>query len=260
MKHADGIGSMMYGRTSIVVCGDALDLGQRAAEAFTAAVRDLLAGKDEINVIFAAGESQTTFLDALARKSDIPWDRVNCFNMDDFWDVRMPEEFTCGWQTRRQLYDIVHPRSWHVVRWNAPDPFEEARRFEDLVRSAGPMDILCQGIGTSGHLALNEPGDTDFGDPVWVRVVDLAPQSKRQLIDDPNFRGLGYIPDKGITMTIPAMLTAPRVFTMVPYALKRDIVRKVLATPAPDPMVPASILRVVPGTLFLDRDPWSGER
>jgi len=245
---------MKYGLTDIVVCADGHDLGRRAAASVSEVMRRLLGEKDGITVIFAAGESQGTFLDSLAAERGIGWDRVDCFNMDDFWDPGMPERFTCGCQTRTQLYDRVRPRSAHLVRWNAPDPEEEARRFGELMREAWPPDILCQGIGTSGHLALNEPGDTDFDDSRLARVVTIAEQSKRQLMADPNFGGYGVIPEKGVTMTIPAMLAAAHVFTMVPYALKRDIVSRLLATPEPTTELPASILSTVAGTLFLDGD------
>jgi glucosamine-6-phosphate deaminase len=174
--------------------------------------------------------------------------------MDDFWDVRMPERFTCGYQTRTQLYDYVHPKQYHLVRFNAPDPEEEASRFAGLIARAGVFDILCQGIGTSGHLALNEPGATDFRDRELVRVVDLAEQSKRQLRDDPNFRDLGYIPAKGITMTIPALLAARHVFTMVPLALKREILTRLAAIPEPTTDLPATILRRSRGELYVDRN------
>ena len=117
-----------------------------------------------------------------------------------------------------------------------------------------PVDILCQGIGTSGHLALNEPGDSDFDDERWVRVVTLVEQSKIQLRDDPNFRALGYIPDKGISMTIPAMLKAPHVYTMVPLALKKPILTRLLQTAEPSTELPASIISTVAGLLFVDRD------
>ncbi len=96
-------------------------------------------------------------MQALAREPEIDWSRVVCFNIDDFWDTRIPERYTCGYQTREQLYGRVHPKQFHLVRFNAPDPHAEAKRFESLLRSAGKIDILCQGIGTSGHLALNEP-------------------------------------------------------------------------------------------------------
>jgi glucosamine-6-phosphate deaminase len=245
---------MNYGKTQVVLCDDASDLGNKAAFAVVSKMRELLASNDEIHVIFAAGESQITFLDALAREPDIDWARVVCFNMDDFWDTRMPEEYTCGYQTRKQLYEKVLPREFHLVRFNAPDPQQEAKRFESQLRSVGRVDILCQGIGTSGHLALNEPDDTDFDDPAWVRVVDLAEQSKRQLIADPNFKDLGYIPAKGITMTIPALLQAQNVYTMVPLALKRDILTRLFHVQEPTTALPASILSRVEGTLFIDRN------
>jgi glucosamine-6-phosphate deaminase len=245
---------MNYGKTQVVLCENENDLGARAASAVGQRIRELLSSRDEIRIIFAAGESQFAFLEALAREPGIDWSRVVCFNMDDFWDTRMPEEYTCGYQTRKQLYDKVGPRKSHLVRFDAPDPHAEAKRLESLLRSAGKIDILCEGIGTSGHLALNEPDDTDFNDPAWVRVVDIAEQSKRQLIQDPNFSALGYIPDKGITMTIPAMLSAQHVYTMVPLGLKREILTKLFKISEPTVLLPASVLSTVEGTLFVDRD------
>jgi len=245
---------MHYGKTKITVCEDEFDLGDKASAAVAATMRKLLGQQEEIRMILAAGESQITFLDALAKQSDIEWSRVVCFNMDDFWSPDIPEELTCGYQLRRQLYDRVLPKTFHLVRFNAPDATAEAIRFESALRAVGPIDILCQGIGTSGHLAFNEPGQTHFRDTAWVRVINISDQSKRQLAADPNFRDLPQIPDKGITMTIPAMLSAPHVFTIVPLALKRPIVTRLLATPEPTEDLPASILSRVEGTLFLDRN------
>jgi glucosamine-6-phosphate deaminase len=205
-------------------------------------------------MVFAAGESQNTFLAALSQQSHLDWRRVVCFNMDDFWDPRMPEQFTCGHQTRTQLYERVHPRQFHLVRFNAADAAEEARRFAALLASAGEIHILCQGIGTSGHLALNEPGATDFADRELVRVVELAEQSTSQLRADPNFQGLGYIPQKGITMTIPALLAAPHRFTMAPLALKREILTRMMAIAEPTADLPATILHRYPGVLYVDRN------
>jgi glucosamine-6-phosphate deaminase len=245
---------MRYGKTQVVVCENEEDLGERSAQSVAAKMRELLSSKDQISMVLAAGESQITFLDALAQVKGIDWGRVVCFNMDDFWDPKIPERYTCGHQTRIQLYEKVHPKEFHLVRCNAPNPNEEAKRFESLLRSAGIIDILCQGIGTSGHLALNEPFHSDFNDPFWVKVVDIADQSKRQLREDPNFKELGYIPDKGITMTIPALLSAQNMYTMVPLGLKRDVLTKLFQTQEPTIALPASILTVNDGTLFIDRN------
>ncbi len=245
---------MNYGKTKVVVCRDEFELGRRAASDVASRVRELLALRDEVRIVFAAGESQVTFLAGLASEKDIDWTRVVCFNMDDFYDRTLPEEFTCGHQTRTQLYDKVKPRGAHLVRYNAPDPEAEARRFEQVLRQAGPIHVLCQGIGTSGHLALNEPYDTDFLDSRWVRVVSLAEQSKIQLSEDPNFKALGYIPSTGITITIPALLAAENTFTMVPLRLKRPILERLFALREPTEALPASVLLEVEGTLYLDRN------
>ncbi|HEU0004772.1 MAG TPA: 6-phosphogluconolactonase, partial [Terriglobia bacterium] len=121
---------MRYGKTEIIVCEDKFDLGARASAAVAATMRELLGHQEEIRMILAAGESQITFLDALAKQSGIDWSRVVCFNMDDFWEPNMREELTCGYQLRRQLYDKVLPKSFHLVRFNAPDAALEAIRFD----------------------------------------------------------------------------------------------------------------------------------
>jgi len=245
---------MQYGKTNVILCKNAAELGKQAASDVSNKIRELLDKQEEIRIIFAAGESQITFLDALANEKSIDWNRIICFNMDDFHDTKMPEEFTCGYQTKKQLYDKVKPRQAYLVRYNDPDPYKEARRFEAVMRDEGEFDILCQGIGTSGHLALNEPFDTDFEDKAWVRVVNLAEQSKLQLGEDPNFKALGYIPAMGITMTIPALMSAKNIYTMVPLALKRPILERLFNLKIPTTELPASVLLQVESTLYIDRD------
>jgi glucosamine-6-phosphate deaminase len=245
---------MQYGKTQVILCEDAEALGRQAAGDVAEKIRECLAHRDEIRIVFAAGESQITFLDALAIEKNIDWHRIVCFNMDDFYDTKMPEQFTCAHQTQTQLYDKVSPRRVHLVRYNAPDPRAEAKRFEDVMRQEGAIDILCQGIGTSGHLALNEPLETDFDETAWVKVVNLAEQSKLQLIDDPNFKALGYIPQRGITMTIAVLMSAQNIFTMVPLGLKRPILEKLFALSAPTTKLPASVLLEAEGKLYIDRN------
>lgn len=247
-------GAFKYGKSEVVICKDEYDLGRKAGAAVASTMRRLLADQEKIRVTVATGESQITFLDALAREKGIDWPRVTCFSIDDFHHRGIPEQFTCGHQVEKQLWSKVRPGETHRVEANAEDPHAEAARFERILREAGPLDVLCQGIGTSGHLALNEPFDTNFDDAAWVRVVNIADQSKRQLMEDPNFKALGFIPDKGITMTIPAILSSRHLFTIVPLGLKRPILTRLFATTAPTTALPASILFQTNGTIFVDRN------
>ena len=243
---------MNYGKQELVVCESYEDAGRRMAEDVAALMRSLLANRDEIRMVLAAGESQTTFLEALAQQPDLTWDRVVCINIDDLWDPRMDVTHSCGHQTVTQLYSKVHPKAYHLVNCNAPDIEAEAKRFKDVYESLCPFDIQCSGIGTSGHLALNEPGITSFSESKMVKIIDVAEQTKRQLMVDPNFKEAGYIPDKGITLTIPAIIGVNHLFHVVPLEIKRDILGRVLATTEPDENLPASILSSVPGRIYVE--------
>ncbi len=245
---------MNYGKMNIIVCDDNADLGKRSAADVAARLRRILDEQAKARLMVATGESQMTFLDTLASEPGIAWDRVVLFDVDDFWEPRMPERFTCAYQLTRQLCARVAPGEVHLVRFDAADPNAEAVRFATLIAEQGPLDIACLGIGTSGHLAFNEPGSTDFDDRATVRVVTICAQSKQQLRGDPNFKQLGYIPEKGITVTIPTLLSACHLYIMVPLALKRNIMTRLLATRQPTPALPASILSRVEGTLYVDQD------
>ena len=202
---------MRYGKTEVFISKDEVALGVQAASDVADKIRELLDDRAEIRIIFAAAESQMIFLDALAVEKNINWQRIVCFNVDDFYDTKMPGKYTCGHLTQKLLYDKVRPKRVHLIRYNAPDPEKEARRFESVMHLEEGFDILCQGIGISGHLALNEPFDCDFNDKSWVRVVSLTEQSKNQLRNDPNFKALGYIPLKGITMTISVLMSVKNI-------------------------------------------------
>jgi glucosamine-6-phosphate deaminase len=244
-----------YGETSIVLCESYEALGEEAAASVAECIGDVLKAKPECRIVFSAAVSQGSFIKSLATK-EVDWAGVTCFNIDDFWQPGMPLAFSCGAQTRTELYEKVPVKAAHQVDVHAAEA--EADRFEALLREA-PPDIMCLGVGTSGHIALNEPGQTSFGDERWVRVVDVDEQSKRQLMEDPNFRALGRIPEKGITTTIPGILSASHFFVMVPLAGKRAILRRLMETEEPTEALPASILRRVRARMFVDRESWEAD-
>ncbi len=244
---------LYYGKTQVIICRDYYDLGRRAAADVAGLMRELLKIRPQLRVIFAAAESQATFLDALAAEPGIAWDRITCFDMDEFWEPSLPETVTCAYQLKRQLYDKVKPLAWYAPKWNAPNPHAEARRFEAVFLKHRPFDILCQGIGRSGHLALNEPGVASFCDRRFARVVGVCEESVKQLQDDPNFRTAATSLTKGITLTIHALMSAIHKFTIVPLATKRPILERLLAMKTPSEKLPASIIRKFAGRLYVDR-------
>jgi len=238
------------------VAGSAAEAAERAAADFAGLAAGLLRSRAQLNVVFAGAESQQEFHRALARRADVPWPRINAFAVDEFWAPGIPPELAVAAEPRRELYARVLIRSVNVLDPSAPDPEAERARYEALI-AAHPPDLACIGIGCSGHLALNEPGQTSFADRQLVRVVEVCAESRRQLEQDPNFRALGQIPERGITMTVPAILRAEAVLAVVPYALKAPIVKRFFES-AVSEALPATALKTKSGArLYLDAESYS---
>ena len=231
---------------------DAAASAQRAAGDFAVALADVLASKPMANVVFAGAESQQPFHHALTRRDDVEWSRLRAFAVDEFYAPDIPIELTVAAQPKRDLYAHVSPAELYVIDHAAANAAAERSRYEALIRTHQP-DIACLGIGRSGHVAFNEPGQTDFDDPRIVRVIDVCEQSKRQLMTDPNFKALGRIPAHGITITLPTLMRAKHVLVNVPYESKAQIIKRLFDATEVTPDLPATVLkRAANVRLYLD--------
>jgi len=239
------------GKMKVLVADSTSDMAEKAATDFAAGAAALLKTHSEINVVFSGAESQTMFHFALRSRKDIEWGRINAFSVDEFYAPGMPAENAVSAQPTRDLYQHVPLKSVNLIDYAAKNVELERQRYETLIAAHVPH-ISCLGIGISGHIALNEPGDTDFQDSRRVRFVKVVDESKRQLETDPNFRALATIPDSGFTITIPTLVSARIILVVVPYAIKAAIVAGLMgASVSPD--LPASILKQRENaTLYLD--------
>jgi glucosamine-6-phosphate deaminase len=125
----------------------------------------------------------------------------------------------------------------------------------------GGVDISCIGIGENGHIAFNEPG-SDLEDPEMVRIITIDDRSVKQQYRDyknhPNpaarYSSLKAVPRKAWTMTVPAILSAQEVYTIVPASQKAEAVKKMWEGPI-SPACPSSALRRHPFVrIYLDQD------
>lgn len=227
-------------------------MGAAAATDVAAALAERLARQPEARVVFAAAPSQADMLKALCAKPGIDWSRVTAFHMDEYIGLSpaSPARFA-NWLDEhvfgRLPFAAVHRLT------PEPDAAAEARRYSDLLNEA-PVDFVCLGIGVNGHIAFNDPPVADFSDPLDVKIVELDDICRRQQVDDECFPDLPSVPREAITLTVPRLLRADRLFCVVPGAVKRDAVSKTLYGQLTTEC-PASILRTHPAcTLYIDKD------
>jgi glucosamine-6-phosphate deaminase len=86
----------------------------------------------------------------------------------------------------------------------------------------------------------------------------LADASRQQQVDDGLFTSLEEVPTHAVSLTIPRLLLADRLFCCVPGKLKQKAVARAL-TGSVDPSLPASVLREHPHcTIYLDAESAAG--
>ena len=236
---------------------DQAALGAAAADDAARAIIEAVAERGVANVMFASGNSQLTFLDALTGRDDVDWSRVVGFHMDEYCDLTAEHPASFRRYMRERIIERVHPQSFHEIQGDAPDPAAECDRYALLLREH-PLDLCCLGIGENGHLAFNDPPVADFDDLLDVKIVELDESCRRQQVGEGHFPSLDTVPGKAITVTIPALLRSRTVLAIVPEARKREPVRRALTGPI-DTACPASILRTRSNvTLYVDTESAAG--
>jgi glucosamine-6-phosphate deaminase len=226
------------------------ELGEAAADDAAAVIRAAVAQRGRVNAMFATGNSQFAFLDALTARSDVPWDRLTGFHMDEYMGMDDTHPASFARYMRERIVDVVHPAAFHYVD-GTNDATAECARYAKLLHEH-PLDLCCLGVGENGHLAFNDPPFADFDDPEDVKAIELDEASRRQQVGEGHFDGLDDVPRTAITVTIPALLRATRVLAIVPEARKANAVRRALEEPIAT-SCPASVLRRAShATLYLD--------
>jgi glucosamine-6-phosphate deaminase len=227
-------------------------MGAAAAEDIVAVVHKLAETKSEINMIFAAAPSQNEVLSSLLA-SDLPWEKINAFHMDEYIGLSPDAPQGFGNFLRQRLFDKVPFRSVNCIDPSAKDASAEAARYAALL-SAFPADLVVMGIGENGHIAFNDPPVADFHDPLAVKMVALDSVCRQQQVNDGCFASLDEVPRHALTLTVPTLFAAPRIFCIVPGKTKAVAVRETLCGTV-DEHCPASILRRhVSAKLYLDAD------
>ncbi|MDD2475093.1 MAG: glucosamine-6-phosphate deaminase [Dysgonamonadaceae bacterium] len=228
------------------------EMGLDAAKDVSKKINELLANKDELNMIFAAAPSQQDFMAHLTSDKSIDWTRINAFHMDEYigLDKSAPQAF--GNFLKERLFSKAPFKSIHYIDVEAVDPEKEAVRYAKLLEKY-PVDIVCLGIGENGHIAFNDPHVADFNDPKRVKVVELDTACRTQQVNEGQFTQLNLVPTQAITITIPGLLKADSMFCMVPAENKAVAVERTLNGEINEEC-PASILRTKENAvLYLDK-------
>lgn len=231
------------------------EMGRAAGSAISSKIKALMNEQNIVRIVFGAAPSQNEVLAYLATDKTIDWSRIDAFHMDEYIGLpaKAPQRFASFLYDH--IWNIVHPRNVYIID-DSKGVTKALEEYKTLIAEA-PIDIICLGVGENGHIAFNDPPVADFNDPEIVKLVELDLACRNQQVNDGCFPGLGDVPEKAITLTIPTMMSGRYLFCVVPGPTKKHAIKDMLLNEI-STACPASILRTHDNCiLFVDQDAFS---
>jgi glucosamine-6-phosphate deaminase len=230
-----------------------LEMGHNAANEAIEYLIDQLKVKEFLNIVFAAAPSQNEFLAALIAGKGVDWSRINAFHMDEYIGLSADAVQSFGNFLKSAIFSKLPFKSVNYIQSKNPDPTIVCSDYAQLIIQH-PIDIVFMGIGENGHIAFNDPHVAMFNDHEMVKVVELDRACRLQQVNDNCFEYLWEVPTHAITLTIPTLMSANRIFCMVPGKSKAKAIKSTLYGQI-SKHCPASILRTHNNaTLYCDVD------
>jgi glucosamine-6-phosphate deaminase len=235
----------------VKVFEDKVSLSRAAAEQAASALIRAIYGHSGTRIIVATGASQLDFLEALTKRENIDWRRVEMFHLDEY--IGLPITHPAGFR-KYLLEHLIYKTGitqFHFLDGNG-DPREVILRTGEALSSA-PIDVAFVGIGENGHLAFNDP-PADFQTEEPYLIVNLDEACRRQQVGEGWFKEISEVPRQAISMSVRQIMKAREIIVVVPDARKAQAVR-ICFEGEISPMAPASILRTHSNaTVYLDKD------
>ena len=189
--------------------------------------------------------------------SQYPFDvsRITLFNVDEL--TNLPREYSgsCYTMIKTQLADPLGiPEENFIMPPTLSEDFKaECRLFEKRLAERGGADLQMLGIGTNGHIGINQPG-TPFESETWVSPMDPDFEARvRRETKVPPETILG-----GLTRGISNIMHTRKLILVAKGAHKAEIIAKAILGPVTTD-IPASVVQLHPDCeILLDAEAASG--
>jgi glucosamine-6-phosphate deaminase len=225
-------------------------MGAAAGRKAAALIRIALQERNAATIILATGTSQFETLHQLIHESQIDWNKVTMFHLDEY--LGLPQTHPASFRKYLKERFIAHVpiQEYHLINGETGGS-EESKRLSRLILE-NPVDVALVGIGENGHLAFNDP-PADFETDEPYIIVDLDEPCRKQQLGEGWFKSMEEVPRQAISMSIRQIMKSRYIVCSVPDERKAQAVKNSVEQRV-DNLFPASILQRHPHCfLFLDK-------
>lgn len=173
-------------------------------------------------------------------KGDIDFSQTFSINLDEYKGLSGEHNQSYRYFMNHNLFNHVNIKkeSTNVPNGLAEDATAECRRYNNVIKTLGGIDLQLLGIGGNGHIGFNEPGSAFEKETHLVTLTEQTRQSNARF-----FSSIDEVPTHAFTMGIKSIMSAKKVLLLATGNAKARALYDSFFGPV-TPGVPASILQL----------------
>jgi glucosamine-6-phosphate isomerase len=216
-------------------------------------IKDYTKNKKSSIICLASGHTPIGVFQELAKEiKQNNLDLGNCtfLSLDEWIGIDPDDSGSCLTMLKKDCFEplYIQPHQIEFFNVRTTDLEKECNRINTLIELHGGLDIMLVGVGTNGHIGMNEP-DTSFDS--YAHISTLAEETKsvgQKYFDKPTTLS------QGITLGLRHLREAKLPIVMASGEKKATIIAKGLTQP-PTEEIPVSIAQLIPqGYVMLDAE------
>lgn len=174
------------------------------------------------------------------KKGDLDFSACRAVNLDEYAGLSADNPQSYAYFMRDNLFDHINikPENLHIPCGTNPDTRAECRRYNEVIRALGGIDMQLLGIGHNGHIGFNEPEVAFEKETHYVRLTSRTIEANTRFFDR-----AGDVPTHAFTMGIKSIMSARKILLVASGKGKAEILHRMIFGPIV-PAVPASILQL----------------
>ena len=239
----------------VLVVKDYDSISKEAGQIFIEAIKN----KPNIVLGLATGSTPIGMYKEMikAHKDEgLDFSKVVTFNLDEYVGLSKDHSSSYRYFMDNELFNHINidKNNTNVPDGKANNLEEFCKKYDEMIKEAGGIDIQVLGVGENGHIAFNEPEESLSAGTSIVKLTDNTIEVNSRFFDS-----MDEVPKQAITMGMGSILKSRKIVLLANGEKKAPVIKKLLNENRVSTMFPVSFLYLHPDvTVIVDEAAYNG--